>query len=173
VTAASAAETYGIVEMLAGDPVAAERELASGYGTLDEIGESANFPDLAAKLADALYAQGRDERALELSDISRRATAPDDLSAGVQWRAVQAKLLARKGDLAQAEALGREAAALAGETDFLVLRADALMDLAEVLRFAEREAEAAPIVQQALELYEEKGNVVGAQRARELLGPSP
>jgi DNA-binding SARP family transcriptional activator len=173
VTAASAAETYGIVEMLAGDPVAAERELASGYETLDEIGESANFPDLAAKLADAMYAQGRDERALELSDISRRATAPDDLSAGVQWRAVQAKLLARKGDLAQAEALGREAAALAGETDFLVLRADALMDLAEVLRFAEREAEAAPIVQQALELYEEKGNVVGAQRARELLGQSP
>ena len=79
VTAASAAETYGIVENLAGDPAAAERELASGYGVLEEIGETQNFPDLAAKLADALYAQGQDDRALELSEVSERATAPDDL----------------------------------------------------------------------------------------------
>jgi DNA-binding SARP family transcriptional activator len=169
VTAASAAETYGIVEMLAGDPAAAERELASGYQTLDEIGEIATFPDLAAKLADALYAQGRDDEAFEVSEVSRRATAPDDLSAGVQWRAVQAKLLARRGDAAAAEELAREAVALAEETDFLVLHADALMDLAELLRLADREGESQPFVEQALELYERKGHVVGASRARALL----
>jgi DNA-binding SARP family transcriptional activator len=169
VTAASAAETYGIVEMLAGDPAAAERELAWGHGILEEIGESQTFPDLAAKLADALYAQGRDDRAFELSEVSRQATSPDDLSAGVQWRAVQAKLLARRGDTVEAEALAREATAVAGETDFLVLRADALMDLAEVLRLGGREGESAPVVRQALELYEQKGNAVGAGRARALL----
>ena len=108
-TAASAAETYGIVEMLAGDPAAAERELAAGYGALEEMGETQNFPDLAAKLADALYEQGEDDRALELSEVSERATAPDDLSAGVQWRGVRAKLLARRGDAEAAEALAREA----------------------------------------------------------------
>ena len=166
VTAASAAETYGIVEMLAGDPVAAERELRSGYEILDEIGESSTFPDLAAKLADALYAQGRDEDAYGFSEVSKRATAPADLSAGVQWRAVRAKLLARRGEIEPAEALAREAVALASETDFLVLHADALMDLAEVLRVAGREDEATPVVEQALELYEQKGNVVGAERAR-------
>ena len=169
VTAASAAETYGIVEMLAGDPAAAERELAWGHGILEEIGESQTFPDLAAKLADALYAQGRDDRAFELSEVSRQATSPDDLSAGVQWRAVQAKLFARRGDTAEAEALAREAVTLAAETDFLVLRADALMDLAEVLRLGRREGESVPVVRQALELYEQKGNVVGAERARALL----
>jgi DNA-binding SARP family transcriptional activator len=172
VTAASAAETYGIVEMLAGDPAAAERELAWGYGILDEIGEAKTFPDLAAKLAEALYAQGRDDEAFELSDVSKQATAPDDLSAGVQWRAVQAKLLARRGDTGAAEALAREAVTLAGETDFLVLHADALMDLAEVLRLTDRDAESAPFVEQALELYEQKGNVVGAERARALLAGS-
>ena len=172
VTAASAAETYGIVEMLAGDPAAAERELASGYGTLEEIGESANFPDLAAKLAEALYAQGRDDEAFELSEVSNRASAPDDLSAGVQWRAVQAKLLARRGETTEAEALAREAAALAAETDFLVLRADALMDLAEVLRVTGRDGESKPFVAQALELYEQKGHVVGADRARSVLAGS-
>jgi tetratricopeptide (TPR) repeat protein len=169
VSAASAAETYGIVEMLAGDPAAAERELGWGYGVLEEIGETQNFPDLAAKLSDAFYAQGRDERALELSKVSEAATAPDDLSPGVQWRAVRAKLLAGQGDLEQAEALAREAVALAAETDFLVLRGDALMDLAEVLRAAGRETDAVPFVEQALELYEQKGNVVAAERARAIL----
>ena len=169
VTAASAAETYGIVEMLAGDPAAAERELAAGYGTLEEIGESMNFPDLAAKLADALYSQGRDDEAFELSEVGKQATAPDDLSAGVQWRAVQAKLLARRGDAAAAEALAREAVGLAEETDFLVLHADALMDLAEVLRLTGREDESAPFVEQARELYERKGHVVGVERAQALL----
>jgi tetratricopeptide (TPR) repeat protein len=166
VTAASAAETYGIVEMLAGDPVAAERELSWGYGVLEEIGETQNFPDLAAKLADALYAQRRDERALELSEVSEQSTAPDDLSAGVQWRAVRAKLLARRGDSETAEKLAREAVALASETDFLVLHGDALMDLAEVLRTARLDADSVPFVQEALQLYEQKGNVVAAERAR-------
>jgi tetratricopeptide (TPR) repeat protein len=166
VTAASAAETYGIVEMLAGDPAAAERELSRGYGVLEEIGETQNFPDLAAKLADALYAQRRDERALELSEVSEQSTAPDDLSAGVQWRAVRAKLLARRGDSETAEKLAREAVALASETDFLVLHGDALMDLAEVLRTARLDADSVPFVQEALQLYEQKGNVVAAERAR-------
>ena len=53
------------------------------------MGETQNFPDLAAKLADALYEQGKDDLALELSEVSERATAPDDLSAGVQWRGVR------------------------------------------------------------------------------------
>jgi hypothetical protein len=101
--------------------------------------------------------------------VSEAATAPDDLSPGVQWRAVRAKLLARRRELEQAEALGREAVALAAETDFLVLRGDALMDLAEVLRAPGRETDAAPFVEQALELYEQKGNVVAAERARAML----
>ena len=170
VTAASAAETYAIVEMLAGDPAAAERELARGYRLLERIGETQNFPDLAAKLAEALYVQGRDGRALELSKVSEDATAPDDRSAGVQWRAVRAKLLARRGEVAEAEAMAREAVVLADETDFTVLRADAFMDLAEVLRTAERETESTRFVALALELYEQKGNVVAAGRARRILG---
>ena len=59
--------------------------------------------------------------------------------------------------------------ALADETDFTVLRADAFMDLAEVLRTAGRGNESKPFVAQALELYEQKGNVVAAGRARRIL----
>jgi hypothetical protein len=82
---------------------------------------------------------------------------------------VRAKLLARRGELAAAEALAREAVTLADETDFTVLRGDAFMDLADVLRTARRETESRPFAEQALELYEQKGNVVAAERARRIL----
>jgi hypothetical protein len=38
------------------------------------------------------------------------------------------------------------------------------------LRLAERPGEAAPVIQEALNLYEQKGNVVSAGKARALLG---
>jgi hypothetical protein len=40
------------------------------------------------------------------------------------------------------------------------------MDLAEVLRTARLDADSVPFVQEALQLYEQKGNVVAAERAR-------
>ena len=92
VTAAAAAETYGIVEMLAGDAAAAERELATGYGLLEEIGETQNFPDLAAKLADALYVQGRTIKRSSSARSARlrpRRTIGPRASSGGPW----AKLL--------------------------------------------------------------------------------
>jgi hypothetical protein len=42
------------------------------------------------------------------------------------------------------------------------------MDFVEVLRTAGRNEESVPVVQQALQLYEQKGNIVAAERARNL-----
>jgi len=61
------------------------------------------------------------------------------------------------------------AVALIDGTDFLLDRADARMDLAEVLRLAGRSDEAAQPMEEALRLYEEKGNLVSAERACALL----
>lgn len=44
-----------------------------------------------------------------------------------------------------------------------------MLALAEVLRLAERESEAAEAMQEALALWEAKGNVVYAERTRALL----
>ena len=44
-----------------------------------------------------------------------------------------------------------------------------LLDLAEVLRLAGRPGEAVPPVEQAIDLFDRKGNVVSAERARRLL----
>ncbi|MDX6719319.1 MAG: hypothetical protein QOJ63_1573, partial [Solirubrobacteraceae bacterium] len=48
--------------------------------------------------------------------------------------------------------------------------ADAMLDLAEVLRTCSRADESLGVVRAALSLYELKGNAVSAARARALLG---
>jgi tetratricopeptide (TPR) repeat protein len=169
VTAASASETAAIVELLAGDPAAAERELRAGYEQLEQMGETSNSADLAAILAHALHAQGQADEALRFTEISERAAGPGDLSPQVQWRAARAKVLAASGRPAEAEALAREAVALAAESDFLVLRGDTLTDLGEVLRLLGRPREAAKALEEAQRLYEQKGNTVSAERARRSL----
>jgi len=85
------------------------------------------------------------------------------------WRQVRAKVLARRGELETAERLAREAVELAETTDSLNWRGDARRDLAEVLRLAGRTQEAADAARSALSLYEQKGNVVMAGRARAVL----
>jgi predicted ATPase len=83
---------------------------------------------------------------------------------------VRARVLARRGDIQAAEALAREALAIAEATDFVNDRADALIDLSHVLEASRRCDEAASAVSAALDLYELKENVVAAATARLRLG---
>jgi hypothetical protein len=89
------------------------------------------------------------------------------------WRAIRAKLFAQKGEVAMAEQLARDSVALAAASDFYLAHADALMDLAEVLKIRERQAEAAVSITEAITLYEQKGNDLAAARAREQLAALP
>jgi hypothetical protein len=65
--------------------------------------------------------------------------------------------------------LAREALRHVGGTQFLGFHADALLVLAEVLRRAGRPAEAVNGLEEAVGLYERKGNVVSAAKARVML----
>ncbi len=170
VAAASAAEIAGSVELLRGDPVAAERELRRGYEAFEKMGELANLSTLAAMLAQALYAQGRDEEALRLTETSEAAAAEEDLHTQVQWRAARAKVLARAGQLEEAVALARGAVELGGRTDFLVMRGNAALDLAEVLLLAGRADESVAAAREAVALYERKGASQAVTAARRLMG---
>jgi tetratricopeptide (TPR) repeat protein len=98
---------------------------------------------------------------------------PEDVDAQVGWRRVRAKLLARRGDVEEAERLAREAMALAARTDYLDLRAHTSADLAEVLRLAGRPQASAAASEEAIRLYEQKGNIVAARRLRRLLADPP
>jgi predicted ATPase/class 3 adenylate cyclase len=157
------------VEMLAGDPVAAEAELRHGYEYLEEMGEQGVRSTLAAFLADVLCAQGRDEEALHFAEVSAEAAGSDDLVTQVVWRAARAKALARHDKANAGERLAREAADLVRKTDFADLQASTLLSLAQVLGYAGRSVEATPLVQEALGILERKGNVVAAQHAAQFL----
>jgi class 3 adenylate cyclase/tetratricopeptide (TPR) repeat protein len=157
------------IEMLAGDPGAAEGHLRGGYEALHGMGDRGLLSTVAAALARAIYAQGRYEEAERFTEISEDLDGRANIASQIGWRATRGKVLAHRRDFEQAESLAREAVAIAERTDDLAQRGRALLDLAEVLELANRNEEAAQLVETALDLFEQKGNVVAAEETRELL----
>ena len=158
-----------LVALASGDAPGAEAALRAGYERLAEMGEKALLADTAAMLAHAVYEQGRYDEAWELTQEAEAAADPDDLSAQMGWRTSRARLLARRGDLAEAKRLSGEAVELAARTDWLSDHAEALLAHGEVLRMSSQPEEAAAAIREARSLYERKGNEVGTRRARSLL----
>jgi tetratricopeptide (TPR) repeat protein len=154
------------VGLLLGDAEFAEREMRAGYEFLEAIGERGRRSTVAAQLGEALYRLDRKAEAEHFADLSLELTSTDDIASQARGRAVKAKLLAAKGDYEAAYHLAREAVGLSDDTDDLVMRGQALMALAEVLRLGGRDADAIPVLRQAVEVSERKGNVVTAQEAR-------
>ena len=152
----------GEVDMLSEDPKRGEEVRHAAYTALDGLGERAILSTIAAYLAEALYAQGRDEEALALTTVSAESAGKDDVTSQILWRVTAAKLKARVAGLPEAERLAHEAVMLAKETDSLNLHGDALMALAEVLAAGGRKGEAGTVAMHARRLYEEKGNIVSA-----------
>jgi class 3 adenylate cyclase/tetratricopeptide (TPR) repeat protein len=159
----------GQVEWLAEDWDAAEAEWRQGYDGLEQAGETAYLSTMAAYLAHALYAQGRYAESEEVARTAATLGAVDDTTTQVISRGASAKVLAVRGEYAEAERLAREAVAMAAPTDFLETSANALLDLAEVLRLVGRAAETKPVLEGALTLFEQKQHLVGMERTRRLL----
>src|SRR6185369_2619947 len=109
VNVATTSFDLGMVELLAGDPVAAERAVRPDYETLQAMGATYLLSSMGAILARAVRAQGRDDEALELTEAVESAAADDDVDAQVLWRGIRAPILARSGQIAEAEALARAA----------------------------------------------------------------
>jgi class 3 adenylate cyclase/tetratricopeptide (TPR) repeat protein len=166
---ASARAHRAQAEVLAGRPAHAERELRKAHETFDLIGDKVNAAAAGALLAEALEAQGRHAEADRWTELVDQAALADDVLACVAWGAARAKALARAMRLDEAEALAREVVSATRETDALNMRAHASLALAEVLRQAGSKAEAASAAGEALALYREKGNLVAAAQAEQLL----
>jgi tetratricopeptide (TPR) repeat protein len=154
------------VDALAGNVTAAEHTLLEACSVLGPVENPGLLSERAGMLAAALVAQGKIDEAQYWVDISAANAASGDIGAHVRWRAAKATIVMQRGSLDHAEALAREAARLAERTDRLNLRADALLALAEVLGVAGHESDAARRVEEALALYERKGNSVSADQAR-------
>jgi len=157
------------IELLAGNSVEAERILSESCRTLEAWGVKGQLATQASRLAEAVYAQGRDDEAIRWSATAQAYSANYDIGAQFLWRAVRGKALARQGAIDEGEKLAREAAALAAQTDSVSQHAHVQFDLAEVLRMSGRDGEAAEASEEAIRLLEEKGNVAARHRAEALL----
>ena len=162
----ASSEHEAVVELVAGSPAAAERSARTAYRALEEMGERAFRSTMAASLAMVILEQGRDEEAEDFAKLSAELAASGDLLTQIRWRRVRARVLARRAEIQAAEALAREALAIAETTDFVNDRADALVDLSHVLEASRRCDEAVTAASAALHLYELKGNVVATAATR-------
>ena len=97
VSAAATALQSGIVELLADDIEAAERELRRSYDLLTGMGETYFAPSVAALLAHVLARVGRDAEAVELTLVAEELAGSDDVDPQAQWRLARAKALAHQG----------------------------------------------------------------------------
>jgi class 3 adenylate cyclase/tetratricopeptide (TPR) repeat protein len=151
--------TLAEIAALAGDHEAAARLLRRNCDILEEHGRRAELSSSAPRLGRELCALGRYEDAEPLAALGRDLGAEQDLLAQALWREVQARVDANSGSHNAAEALAREAVAIAQRTDSLNMQADAFCELAEVLSAAGRIDKAAATLERALERYERKKNL--------------
>jgi tetratricopeptide (TPR) repeat protein len=155
------------VAMLEGDATRAEVAAREACETTEAAAELGNFMWFCCNLAQALLGLRRDDEAEQWLERGRETAPSEEPLPQMLWRQVLGKVLARRGELEEGERLAREAVALAAETDMLNAHADTLLDLAEVLTLAGQHARAE--LEQALALYERKGNLVMAERAKSRL----
>jgi tetratricopeptide (TPR) repeat protein len=147
---------------LAGRPEEAFEILSEGYQQVESMGEE--FPLLAVFVAQSLEELGRYD---EAERVARTAVdAHDDALGRHAGMGVLARILAGRGELDEAERMAREAVAFFEVTEFGTERTSVLLDLAEVLRLAGRPDEAAIVLRQALELFEQREDVVSTARTR-------
>jgi tetratricopeptide (TPR) repeat protein len=154
--------------MLAGDAVAAESVLRPGYEKLAELGATGWQQVVGSLLTQAVCMRGRFEEterlALSVEELDLTSVAEVAVA-----RAARARAITGLGRVEEGERLMREAVALIDQTEFLIDRAGVRMSLAETLLVAGRPDEASEVLQDALRLHEQKGNLVSAERTRALL----
>jgi tetratricopeptide (TPR) repeat protein len=164
--------TESQVELLAGDLERAQSALERSYAVLKQHGERSYLATRAAMLADVLCRRGRWEEAKTHVSAAQSGSVADDVATEWLWRSVEAKLQARVGRQDRALQLASEALAILTDTDALNHQAACRLDLAEVHRLGGDPAQAATTIEEAIELFERKGNEAAAAQSRSLLAVS-
>ncbi len=157
------------IEFDAGNREGAAKIALDGCAQLEELGERGWLSTLAGQAAHILYALDRADEAWHWTEVAEQAGAHDDVITQLLILQVRAKVLARRASYADAERLAREAVTLSNSTDMLNERADALVDLAEVLTLARKREEATEALGTAEKLYTKKGYLVAVARTKSLL----
>lgn len=118
-------------------------------------------------LGTCLADRGKDKEAERWLLRARETTLPGDVVDIVGMDTLEAVLWARRGELDEAERLARRALTTADRTDHAVIRGGTRARVAEVFERVGRIDEAKTVLDEALQLAEDQGRLVPAQRARD------
>ena len=157
------------VELLAGDLVAAEAELRRDDEALAALDEAYFRSTVAAILANVLVETGDLEEAARYAELAEKLADADDTWSQAAWRTARAGVLVRRAELVDADRLATEAVDLVRAGDDLTLRAETLVTAAAIRAGTGHERDAAAWLDEALAIYDEKGDHVSGTRVRERL----
>ena len=163
---AASAILAGEIELIAGEYATAEGVMKEGCEALLAVGERPYRSGAVVRLAEAVYAQGRLEEAQQLAEEAKALATADDVDTRVRCCAIEAKLLARRGQFGAARRLADQAVALISESSYAGLLAQTLVASAEVSRLAGAPEEAEASLRRALRIYEDRRPVAPAEQTR-------
>jgi predicted ATPase len=109
----------GEIELIVGDPAAAEPLLMKACEALRALEDRGFLSSAVATLAEAVYLQGRLGEAEQMTEESETLAFDDDIDAQTRWRATRAKVLARRRQFPAARQLADEAVTLVSKTSTL------------------------------------------------------
>jgi class 3 adenylate cyclase/tetratricopeptide (TPR) repeat protein len=154
------------IAILAADHEAAAEHLGNWCELLEAQGRRNNLSTYLPGLARELYALGRIDEAEAHAEQARELAGAQDIAPQVAWRQAQALVHAHRGRQVEAEALAREAVAIAEQTDALNWQGEAWHDLGRVLAVGGRRNEAAEAFAQAIDRFERKKNLAMVAQLR-------
>jgi tetratricopeptide (TPR) repeat protein len=166
---ASCLDFQGFIEHHRGNHAEGARMIREGYDALTAIGDKSFASTVAVGLGDTYLSLDQDDDAWRFATIARDTSSSDDVVSQAGGRAIQARVLSRRGELDEAESLAREAVAIMAQTDYIDQHGDAIVHLAHVLREAGKTAEAVAAAREALALYEQKGASHFVHRTQQLI----
>jgi tetratricopeptide (TPR) repeat protein len=171
VSGASTSLETSRVDLLAGDPEAAERDLQRDYDDLGRLGERYFRSTIGSFLARVMAIRGRSQEAADLASEVGELADPEDFATQITWRLARSRALAQLGDAPGARALAEEALRLADDApEYIVVLADAYADVGDIQDvLGDREA-ARAAWSRALECATIKGDVVTTAAMQERLG---
>jgi class 3 adenylate cyclase len=151
---------------IATDPDGVEERMRQAYTTLKGVGATSFLSTTAASLALVLARRGELAVAERLTHESEETGSADDVSTQVGWRIARAMVFARKGKVAEAEPLARDALTLALETEYADMTAIAHLAVADVLVISGRLEDASSAVDAALAIFDQKEMIASADAVR-------
>jgi ATP/maltotriose-dependent transcriptional regulator MalT len=152
-----------------GDVQHGKEKLRESYEMLEKTGNKAFLSEIVRDLAEVALREAALDEAERMSELAEEISSADDVESAAHVALLRAKLRVARAEFVAAEQLARQAVDLYAGTDFVEGAAESRLTLARILR-AEGDPGADAVALEALALYEQKGNLIGAGRVRAFLG---